>query len=196
MDGGAWWATVHWVAQSWTRLKWLSTHARKELPEQNRGVWEKGVSKHRQGQEWLGAGAGNEHHSRPQEVMGREVCAAQGRLQSLWWSIGGHMKILPEGERSLQELWNCTSSCSESLESRSIFLTRCCYCLHPRSPSYVLPEPRAPASGRLIRWDFPFHRNHTICGLPLHLTTLQDVPTHTSITKDILSDILILLEKQ
>ena len=27
MDRGAWWATVHRVAQSWTRLKWLSTHA-------------------------------------------------------------------------------------------------------------------------------------------------------------------------
>ena len=26
MDRGAWWATVHGVAKSWTRLKWLSTH--------------------------------------------------------------------------------------------------------------------------------------------------------------------------
>ena len=26
MDRGAWWATVHKVAKSWTRLKWLSTH--------------------------------------------------------------------------------------------------------------------------------------------------------------------------
>ena len=25
MDGGAWWATVHWVAKSWTQLKQLST---------------------------------------------------------------------------------------------------------------------------------------------------------------------------
>ena len=25
MDKGAWWATVHRVAESWTRLKWLST---------------------------------------------------------------------------------------------------------------------------------------------------------------------------
>ena len=25
-DGGAWWAVVHGVAKSWTRLKWLSTH--------------------------------------------------------------------------------------------------------------------------------------------------------------------------
>ena len=24
-DGEAWWAAVHWVAQSWTRLKWLSS---------------------------------------------------------------------------------------------------------------------------------------------------------------------------
>ena len=27
MDRGAWWATVHRVAKSWTQLKWLSTHA-------------------------------------------------------------------------------------------------------------------------------------------------------------------------
>ena len=26
MDTGAWWATVHGVAKSWTRLKQLSTH--------------------------------------------------------------------------------------------------------------------------------------------------------------------------
>ena len=26
MDRGAWWASVHRVAQSWTRLKWLSIH--------------------------------------------------------------------------------------------------------------------------------------------------------------------------
>ena len=25
MDRGAWWATVHGVAESWTQLKWLST---------------------------------------------------------------------------------------------------------------------------------------------------------------------------
>ena len=24
-DGGAWWAAVHWVAQSWTRLKRISS---------------------------------------------------------------------------------------------------------------------------------------------------------------------------
>ena len=28
-DRGAWWATVHGVTESQTRLKWLSTHARK-----------------------------------------------------------------------------------------------------------------------------------------------------------------------
>ena len=28
MDRGAWWATVHGVAESWTRLKQLSTHTR------------------------------------------------------------------------------------------------------------------------------------------------------------------------
>ena len=27
MDRGAWWAIVHRVAKSWTRLKWLSMHA-------------------------------------------------------------------------------------------------------------------------------------------------------------------------
>ena len=25
MDRGPWWATLHWVSKSWTRLKWLST---------------------------------------------------------------------------------------------------------------------------------------------------------------------------
>ena len=28
MDRGAWWAIVHGVAQNWTQLKRLSTHAR------------------------------------------------------------------------------------------------------------------------------------------------------------------------
>ena len=28
MNGGAWWATVHRVAKSWTQLKQLSMHAR------------------------------------------------------------------------------------------------------------------------------------------------------------------------
>ena len=27
MDGGAWWAAVYGVPQSWTRLKWLSSRA-------------------------------------------------------------------------------------------------------------------------------------------------------------------------
>ena len=30
MDRGAWWAAVHGVTQSWTRLKWLSTRAQLE----------------------------------------------------------------------------------------------------------------------------------------------------------------------
>ena len=29
-DGGAWWAAVYGVAQSWTRLKWLSSSSSKE----------------------------------------------------------------------------------------------------------------------------------------------------------------------
>ena len=28
VDRGAWQATVHWVAKSWTRLKQLSTHTK------------------------------------------------------------------------------------------------------------------------------------------------------------------------
>ena len=31
MDRGAWWAKVHGVAKSWTRLKWLSMHPRGRL---------------------------------------------------------------------------------------------------------------------------------------------------------------------
>ena len=34
MDRGAWWAMVHGVTESWTRLKWLSTHARTSLADQ------------------------------------------------------------------------------------------------------------------------------------------------------------------
>ena len=30
MDRGAWWAKVHRVAESWTQLKWLSTHHLKD----------------------------------------------------------------------------------------------------------------------------------------------------------------------
>ena len=32
MERGAWWAIVHEVAQSWTRLMWLSTHAQRWFP--------------------------------------------------------------------------------------------------------------------------------------------------------------------
>ena len=39
MDRGAWWATVHRVAESWTQLKWLSTHTlMKELPAEGRSL--------------------------------------------------------------------------------------------------------------------------------------------------------------
>ena len=31
MDGGAWWAIVHGVTESWTRLKWLSVQAHRRL---------------------------------------------------------------------------------------------------------------------------------------------------------------------
>ena len=30
-DGGAWWAAVYGVAQSWTRLKWLSSSSNKSM---------------------------------------------------------------------------------------------------------------------------------------------------------------------
>ena len=32
-DGGAWWAAVYGVAQSWTRLKWLSSSSSIEMAE-------------------------------------------------------------------------------------------------------------------------------------------------------------------
>ena len=35
MDRGAWWATVHKVTKSWTRLKWLSTHLHALILDQN-----------------------------------------------------------------------------------------------------------------------------------------------------------------
>ena len=39
-DGGAWWAAVSGVAQSWTRLKWLSIISSKEpLYEDQSGEW-------------------------------------------------------------------------------------------------------------------------------------------------------------
>ena len=31
MDRGAWWATVHNIAKSWTRLKQLRTHSHKKI---------------------------------------------------------------------------------------------------------------------------------------------------------------------
>ena len=34
-DGGAWWAAVYGVAQSWTRLKWLSSSSSK-----GHGLWQ------------------------------------------------------------------------------------------------------------------------------------------------------------
>ena len=34
MDRGAWWATLHEVAKSWTRLKQLSTYALQAVPVQ------------------------------------------------------------------------------------------------------------------------------------------------------------------
>ena len=40
---GAWWDTVHGVAQSWTRLKQLSTHVTEHLKE---GVWGRNVYKY------------------------------------------------------------------------------------------------------------------------------------------------------
>ena len=36
-DGGAWWAAVYWVAQSWTRLKRLSSSSRHLLPVNPKG---------------------------------------------------------------------------------------------------------------------------------------------------------------
>ena len=40
-DRGAWWATVHGVAKSWTRLKRLSTHMDKDMLE---GHWWKNLA--------------------------------------------------------------------------------------------------------------------------------------------------------
>ena len=47
----------------------------------------------------------------------------RGGLHSPWWRTGGHTRLLLEGERHLQEMWDSTSSSNESLESRPIFLT-------------------------------------------------------------------------
>ena len=42
MDRGPWWAMVHRVTKSWTRLKWLSTHKKEiELGKTHRIWWDK-----------------------------------------------------------------------------------------------------------------------------------------------------------
>ena len=38
-DGGAWWAAVYGVAQSWTRLKWLSSSSSSYCPRIILGLW-------------------------------------------------------------------------------------------------------------------------------------------------------------
>ena len=43
MNGGAWWATVHGVAKSQTRLKQFSTHTRTVARGQNASVQIKGI---------------------------------------------------------------------------------------------------------------------------------------------------------
>lgn len=105
------------------------------------------MSERRQGQQWLEAGAGNELHSQPQEVMGREAHAVQGRASQPWWRTGSHMRILLEGERHLQEMWDSTSSSSESLESRPIFLTSpvVAHTLDGHLPAMCCLSPQAPA---------------------------------------------------
>ena len=40
MDRGAWWAMVHGVAESQTRLRWLSTHAHKTRQTGLNGNWD------------------------------------------------------------------------------------------------------------------------------------------------------------
>ena len=39
MDRGAWWAAVYEVAQSWTRLKWLSNNSSKNRPKVCIGIY-------------------------------------------------------------------------------------------------------------------------------------------------------------
>ena len=39
MDRGAWWATVHRVAKSWTRLKRLHTHTHKHTHTHTHTLW-------------------------------------------------------------------------------------------------------------------------------------------------------------
>ena len=45
-DRGAWWATIHKVAKSWTRLKWLSTHTR-DLGSLDKTGWDSLAGKDR-----------------------------------------------------------------------------------------------------------------------------------------------------
>ena len=44
-DGGAWWAAVHWVAQSRTRLKWLSSSSndywKGKIEDRRRRGWQR-----------------------------------------------------------------------------------------------------------------------------------------------------------
>lgn len=105
------------------------------------------MSEHRQGQQWLEAGAGNELHGQPQEVMGREAHTAQGRASQPMVEDRYHMRILLEGERHLQEIWDSTSSSNESLESRPIFLTSpvVVHTLDGHLPAMCCLSPRAPA---------------------------------------------------
>ena len=42
-DGGAWWAAVYGVAQSWTRLKWLSSSIRQHIKKQRNYFVNKGL---------------------------------------------------------------------------------------------------------------------------------------------------------
>ena len=48
-DGGAWWAAVYGVAQSWTQLKWLSSSSRADRcgfrSQQLPGVWPQALYK-------------------------------------------------------------------------------------------------------------------------------------------------------
>ena len=39
-DGGAWWAAIHWVAQSWTQLKQLSSRSSSNSRCKGRGTTE------------------------------------------------------------------------------------------------------------------------------------------------------------
>ena len=54
-DGGAWWAAVYGVAQSWTRLKWLSSSSQYICLENtmDRGAWWAAVLGVAQSRTWL-----------------------------------------------------------------------------------------------------------------------------------------------